>query len=346
MASGTIASLRGLLGLKSRPSIVSQRSRDDSLEPVPTVGFRVSFQCKSRRLQVTVIGARHLPAKLPGLVADNYIVKLRVFPGSEKFETKPKPESWPTFNETFTFPLAALGQDPTACLIASRFLMLSVYAVENERKKKAVGAVTWPLDRASFKDGASGVLLTGDIWRRLQDIRSGLPANTQSQYKKEVRKNQLEVSLLYKPGDATAGEADTLEVTVNRLRWSLDSTREYEQKKAQLYVKLSILDGGGSCIRSRNSKPFAPSISVHLTPEEEQAVLDCVLPPRGPQRDAIACQLSLCTKPSMITKKLVLGRVRFGTSEVVEDEFEPALTHLGKALQAPGEILTEWHNLL
>jgi hypothetical protein len=46
----------------------------------------------------------------------------------------------------------------------------------------------------------------------------------------ESKNNQLEVTLRYTPGNAEEGETDTFTVGVTKLRWSVESAQEYEQK--------------------------------------------------------------------------------------------------------------------
>lgn len=309
---------------------------DDSQDPVPAVGFRP--RAHAAKLQVMVLGARHLPARLPGLGAPaaGYIVKVKLFPGAAKFETEQQAESWPVFNESFSFPLAANR--------AGSFLMLTVYAVDELKRRKAIGAVTWPLDSLQTHQHQT---TTPDIWRRLHDVRGAvLPTNPQqAQLKKEARRNQVEVTLSVAPGGI--GEPDCLVLTLLRLRWSLQSTREYEQKKAQLFMKLSVLEGsGGAPIKARKTRPFAPNIAVHFTSDGEEASVSAPLPPPGPRREALVCQVALCTRPNRIAKKVVLGRAIFGTTELSEAGDDTAPGHVAKALQSPGKSFTQWHSLL
>ncbi|KAK7862559.1 hypothetical protein R5R35_000012 [Gryllus longicercus] len=329
---------------------------DDSAEPVPAVGFRARLQ-QGGKLQVTVLGARHLPQRLPGLGAPAaaYVVKVKLSPGAAKFETEPQAASWPTFNESFTFSAA-----PAAS--AGRFLMLTVYAADELRRRKALGAVTWSLDTPQ---GQQALAAGTDIWRRLHDVRSAVQPTTPQQQQlkqRETRRSQVEVSLRLAPG--AAGEPDVLEMTLLRLRWSLQAAREHEQKKAQLFVKLSVREGaGGAVVVARRTKPFAPNIAVHFgagAGGEEAAVVRAPLPPAGPRRAALLCQVALCTRNGPIGKKVVLGRASFGASEGGasagagaggaegdgDGEGEGATSHVTRALQSPGRTLTHWHPLL
>ncbi|GLH00552.1 uncharacterized protein LOC108732533, partial [Gryllus bimaculatus] len=255
---------------------------DDSAEPVPAVGFRARLQ-QGGKLQVTVLGARHLPQRLPGLGAPAaaYVVKVKLSPGAAKFETEPQAASWPTFNESFTFSAA-----PAAS--AGRFLMLTVYAADELRRRKALGAVTWSLDTPQ---GQQALAAGTDIWRRLHDVRSAVQPTTPQQQQlkqRETRRSQVEVSLRLAPG--AAGEPDVLEMTL----------------LPQLFVKLSVREGaGGTVVVARRTKPFAPNIAVHFgagAGGEEAAVVRAPLPPAGPRRAALLCQVALCTRNGPIGK--------------------------------------------
>lgn len=47
----------------------------------------------------------------------------------------------------------------------------------------------------------------------------------------EERSSQLEVMLCYYPGNPEEGETDSLTIGVTKLRWSIEATRECEQRK-------------------------------------------------------------------------------------------------------------------
>jgi hypothetical protein len=78
MAVSAITSLKNIIGYKGSTGKGSGTSvrRGDSLEPVPTVGFRVSYTKGTTRLQVRLLGARHLPAKVGGTPATGYTIKV------------------------------------------------------------------------------------------------------------------------------------------------------------------------------------------------------------------------------------------------------------------------------
>ncbi|XP_055610796.1 uncharacterized protein LOC129757550 isoform X2 [Uranotaenia lowii] len=58
-------------------------------------------------LQVHLVGARHLPVSFGLKSVEGYMIKVKLFPGAAKFDSSIQTNSWPTFGETFRFPLAA-----------------------------------------------------------------------------------------------------------------------------------------------------------------------------------------------------------------------------------------------
>lgn len=58
-------------------------------------------------LQVHLVGARHLTASFGLKSVEGYMIKIKLFPGTIKLDSSIQTTSWPTFGETFRFPLAA-----------------------------------------------------------------------------------------------------------------------------------------------------------------------------------------------------------------------------------------------
>lgn len=58
-------------------------------------------------LQVHLVGARHLPGSFGLKSVEGYMIKIKLFPGTAKFDSSIQTTSWPTFGETFRFPLVA-----------------------------------------------------------------------------------------------------------------------------------------------------------------------------------------------------------------------------------------------
>jgi hypothetical protein len=78
MAGSAITSIKNIIGYKgsTRKSSEANIKKDDSLVPSPTVGFRVGYKRGTTKLQVKVLGARHLPAKVGGTTASGYSIKV------------------------------------------------------------------------------------------------------------------------------------------------------------------------------------------------------------------------------------------------------------------------------
>lgn len=66
-----------------------------------------SAQTVIPELQVHLVGARHLPASFGLKSVEGYMVKIKLFPGTIKLDSSIQTTTWPTFGETFRFPLAA-----------------------------------------------------------------------------------------------------------------------------------------------------------------------------------------------------------------------------------------------
>lgn len=58
-------------------------------------------------LQVHLVGARHLPGSFGLKSVEGYMIKIKLFPGTAKFDSSIQTTSWPMFGETFRFPLVS-----------------------------------------------------------------------------------------------------------------------------------------------------------------------------------------------------------------------------------------------
>ncbi|XP_035791237.1 uncharacterized protein LOC118466270 isoform X2 [Anopheles albimanus] len=83
----------------------------------PQVGFKLTLTSSETNgnestaivpeLVVSLIGARHLPSSFGLKTVEGYMVKVKMFPGVTKYESSIVTNSWPSFGETFRFPLVA-----------------------------------------------------------------------------------------------------------------------------------------------------------------------------------------------------------------------------------------------
>ncbi|XP_049547109.1 uncharacterized protein LOC125958047 isoform X1 [Anopheles darlingi] len=81
----------------------------------PQVGFKLTLTSSETNgnestaavpeLVVSLIGARHLPSSFGLKTVEGYMVKVKLFPGVMKYESSIVTNSWPSFGETFRFPL-------------------------------------------------------------------------------------------------------------------------------------------------------------------------------------------------------------------------------------------------
>ena len=78
MALSTITSIKKAIGYKDSTTKDSEKriAKDDPLAVVPTVGFRVGYKMGTAKLQVLVLGARHLPAKVGMTRVSGYTIKV------------------------------------------------------------------------------------------------------------------------------------------------------------------------------------------------------------------------------------------------------------------------------
>ncbi|KAL7035115.1 hypothetical protein ACKWTF_008232 [Chironomus riparius] len=92
-------------------SIKHNRHEKDKVEPV--VGFKVTLHESASdntcvpELEVNLIGARHLPSNFGLKTVEGYMIKVKLFPGTSKFDSSIQTSSWPKFNESFRFPMAS-----------------------------------------------------------------------------------------------------------------------------------------------------------------------------------------------------------------------------------------------
>ncbi|KAG4076574.1 hypothetical protein HA402_002737 [Bradysia odoriphaga] len=118
--SQSFANLKDYLPFASTDSKNYRSSKSkllyESLDP--EVGFRLklipgnqqkasssSDSYNGPELVVHIIGARHLPSIFGLKRVEGYAMKVKLFPGTLRFDTTIQTSSWPTFNETFKFPL-------------------------------------------------------------------------------------------------------------------------------------------------------------------------------------------------------------------------------------------------
>ena len=113
-------------------------------------------------------------------------MQVKLFPGQEKYETESKPESWPTYNQEFTFEIVNVivnkSKGLNEILNSGNFIVFTMYAEDAIKKKKLViGAATWKLDHTLFQHkphtedyGDNEELETAEIWKKTEEVSSGI----------------------------------------------------------------------------------------------------------------------------------------------------------------------------
>uniref|UniRef100_U5EPC7 C2 domain-containing protein n=1 Tax=Corethrella appendiculata TaxID=1370023 RepID=U5EPC7_9DIPT len=79
---------------------------DDSSTTSSSKSHKASQKNNSTpELLVNLIGVRHLPTSFGLKSVEGYMIKVKLFPGSQRYESTIQTSSWASFNETFKFPL-------------------------------------------------------------------------------------------------------------------------------------------------------------------------------------------------------------------------------------------------
>ncbi|XP_058803586.1 uncharacterized protein LOC131671291 isoform X2 [Phymastichus coffea] len=124
----------------------------------PEIGIRVIHSPNEKCLRVTILGARHLPNNFGFTRVNSYIVKVKLFPGKEKFETTTRNESWPQWNEEFVFPLrketkVKFGKTKVTEeeISGSKFIIATLYAILEDKPLIATDKKENDIDKGKDK---------------------------------------------------------------------------------------------------------------------------------------------------------------------------------------------------
>ncbi|CAK1553680.1 unnamed protein product [Leptosia nina] len=194
-------------------------------------------------------------------------------------------------------------------------------------KRRTVGAATWNFDSKLFQnDLKNGLIGTPDIWRPINAIASGLNS---TDTRRENRKGQLEVTLLYSGSED--GFNDTIQLTVNRLRCSVQTMQEQEQFKAPLYLKATILEANKAECYWKSDR-FVPTISARWDPKAATVKLNVF----KVNLNKVSIYISLGCKTKM-AKKEILGKATIDDKSAYADSWS-------EVLRQPGVPKTFWVN--
>ncbi|KAJ2947011.1 hypothetical protein O0L34_g16355 [Tuta absoluta] len=195
-------------------------------------------------------------------------------------------------------------------------------------KRRTVGAATWNFDSKLFQnDLKNGLIGTPDIWRPINAIASGLAGANDT--RRDNKKGQLEVTLLYTSSED--GFNDTVQLTVNRLRCSVQTMQEQEQFKAPLYLKATILEANKAECYWKSDR-FVPTISARWDPKSATVKLSVF----KANLNKVSIYISLGCKTKM-TKKEILGKATIEEKSAYSDTWR-------ECIRQPGIPKTFWVN--
>ncbi|KOC61804.1 hypothetical protein WH47_03061 [Habropoda laboriosa] len=170
-------------GLKS---VSTPLDRTVNLEP--EVGIRIVHSMNEKALHVTVLGARHLPQNFGFTRVNSYVVKVKLIPGKEKFETTSKNESWPLWNEDFTFHLRKETKQKFGKtkvieeeINGSRFIVATLYAILEDKPLIAT-------DKKEAEKEKTALSPTKELAKKANKKKDGQGASSENQ---EPTKNKL-----------------------------------------------------------------------------------------------------------------------------------------------------------
>ena len=92
-------------------------------------------------------------------------------------------------------------------------------------------------------------------------------------FQRENKKGQVELSLCQEKSDKKDVSGGSLVLTLLRLRCSMQSMHEHETLKGQMYIKMSVIEGG-RVTHFWKSDRFAPCISMKFAPEMAKVIAE------------------------------------------------------------------------
>ncbi|XP_054015342.1 uncharacterized protein LOC128896145 isoform X1 [Hylaeus anthracinus] len=201
-------------------------------------------------------------------------------------------------------------------------------------KRRTVGATTISLDPKNFtskppKPKHPSDASTGDMWRPLRPIASGISG---AEERRENKKGQVELSLCQEKNDKKEESSERLILSLHRLRCSLQTMHEHEALKGQMYVKMSVVDNG-RVTHFWKSDRFQPCVSMKFSPDMARVVADN--PYQGALKD-VSFVVKFVSKNKM-GKKTTVGHFVIGP-----DVGGPYGEQWKQALAKPGQQITKW----
>lgn len=236
------------------------------------------------------------------------------------------------------------GQEPTKNKLLSQFFgkgsdKAAETATADRKvydKRRTVGATTVSLDPKNFtskpvKPKHASDVSTGDMWRPLRPIASGISG---AEERRENKKGQVELSLCQEKADKREEGSERLILTLHRLRCSLQTMHEHECLKGQMYVKMSVVDNG-KVTHFWKSDRFAPCVSMKFAPDMARVIADN--PYQGALKD-VSFVIKFVSKNKM-GKKTTVGHFVIGP-----DVGGPYGEQWKQALAKPSQQIMKWQS--
>lgn len=317
---------------------LSGGNSSDQIEP--EIGFKCLYCEEKKQLIVRVIGARHLPTLYGNTRPHGYLIKVRVSPGRDKYDTEIITDSDPMFNQEFNFELQK-SPNRLEDIFTGKFVMFTIYAIleaESERGKlrrkesfskqlKGLMGLNDPPEfqrdgghrnsrhRISMNNRRTVGAVTYNLESKMFTQRMryncvGTPdiwreiQSISSGIKTEPKENSkgsLEMTMCYSISED--GNNEMVEVSLSRLRCSMPTMQEHEKLGGSLYIKITAYEYD-VLIASWKSDRFEPTISMKI--ESKTATLQAVF--RNYNVSNIKIVVRLMCK-NMIAKKILLGKI-------------------------------------
>lgn len=201
-------------------------------------------------------------------------------------------------------------------------------------KRRTVGATTISLDPKNFtmkpvKPKHGSDVSTGDMWRPLRPITSGISG---AEERRENKKGQVELSLCQEKSDKREEGSERLILSLHRLRCSLQTMHEHEALRGQMYIKISVVDNG-RVTHFWKSDRFAPCVSMKFAPDMAKVMADN--PYQGALKN-VSFVIKFVSKNKM-GKKTTVGHLAIGP-----DVGGPYGEQWKQALAKPGQQIMKW----
>lgn len=285
----SLKKLRRILPLKNA------YSRHDDM---PSIGFRLKYCEKNRKVYVHIIGAKNLPSVYGNSKAKGYFIKLILFPSRQRYETELYRDSNPSINVEFCFQLPARGFTPKQPF-CGEFLSFTIYSVlqlHETRKIQSAGATHTLRNFFGLKKNVDDAERNKNPFAREAKVRNSMKNRrdvgrithfldikefsetskgeftiadiwkaVENMYtpleNKQDGKGTIDLKMMYIKGEDD--NDDKIEIGLAKFFCSRATMQDYEKYGASIWFKISISNNNEKIVKWK-SKPYDPSISILL----------------------------------------------------------------------------------